>query len=124
MTSRPGSCLAVVASRLRPRVGGVEPVDRREGRQRAAGEHDGPARLELLVAGDDPALAGDAPARAHERDALLLQPRQLGGVVEVVDDLVAAVEHGLDVERARRRLLGALDAADLVERLGRAQQRL
>ena len=52
---------------------------------------------------------------AHERDAALLEPRELGRVVEVVDHLVAPREHRAHVERARRdagyppRLGGELD---------------
>ena len=48
---------------------------------------------------------------ADELDAALLEPRELGAVVEVVDDLVAAVEHGGDVELAGDRLGGAGTAA-------------
>ena len=53
---------------------------------------------EHVVPDHDPALAVESPVAANERDAALLEPRQLGRVVEVVDDLVATCEHGPDVE--------------------------
>ena len=44
-------------------------------------------------------LAVEPPLAAEELDPAFLQPGQLAGVVEVVDHLVAAVEHRLRVER-------------------------
>ena len=99
ITSRSGISFAVVASRLvhassiasSPSIGGIEgsePVD----------EDHRARRLELLVAHPHPPLAGQLADAAHERDVAILQPRQLRRVVEVVDDLVAASEHGLHVE--------------------------
>ena len=58
---------------------------------------------------------------AHERDAAVGEPRDLGGVVEVVDHLVATREHGRDVERPGR---DPGDAARLGGEVDRAQQRL
>ena len=78
----------------------VQPLDRRHRGQRAGGEDDGARRLELLVADPHPPLAGELADAAHERDAAVLEPRQLRRVVEVVDDLVAAVEHRRHVELA------------------------
>ena len=43
----------------------------------------------------DRALAGDRRLAAHQRHAAVLEPGQLAGVVEVVDDLVAAPSVGL-----------------------------
>ena len=43
----------------------------------------------------------EPPVAAHQRDAAVVEPRQLVVVVEVVDHLVAALEHGLHVERRR-----------------------
>ena len=124
ITSAPGISLAVVASRLvhgsasrRPSIGGsaerVPPA-----RITAL------ARLELDLADVDALLAREDAEAAVELDAPVLEPRQHRGVVEVVDDLVAALEHGLDVELARDRVGGAGDAADLAQDLLRAQQRL
>jgi hypothetical protein len=48
----------------------------------------------------------------------------LGLVVEPVDDLVAPLEHVLRVELLGHRLARAGHALDLVQQLGRAQQRL
>ena len=72
----------------------------------------------------DALLAGEHAEAAEELDAPVLEPRQHRGVVEVVDDLVAARQRGLDVEVARDGLRGARDAADLAQDLGGAQQRL
>ena len=70
---------------------------------------------------DDPPLAVEPPAAADERDAVLLEPRQLTRVVEVRDHLVAPREHGRHVDRPD---LEAGDARDLALELDRAQQRL
>ena len=58
----------------------------------------------VVVADHDPALAVDPAPAADERDAAVLEPRQLRRVVEVVDHLVAAAQHGGRVELAARRL--------------------
>ena len=107
-----------------PRLGLAQALDRRQQGARAAGEDHGLARLELVVADVDALLAGEHAEAAVELDALVLEPRQLAAVVEVVDDLVAAVEHGLDVELAGHRLGGAGDAAHLAQDLLGTQQRL
>ena len=73
------------------------------------------------VAHAHPPLAVETAVTAHEDDAALLEPRQLGGVVEVVDDLVASREHGVGVERARR---DARHAPCLGGELSRPQERL
>ena len=124
-TSRSGISLAIVASRFvhapsiasSPAIGGIagsEPVARKTAR----------LRLDLLVADGHPPLAGEPPVAADQLDPALLEPRQLRVVVEVVDDLVAAREHGRDVELAGHGLGRAGDALGLGERLVRAQQRL
>ena len=107
-----------------PRLGLAEALDGRERGARAAGEDHGLARLELVVADVHALLAVEDAEPAVELDPAVLEPRQHGAVVEVVDDLVAAVEHGLDVELAGHRLGGAGDAADLAQDLLRAQQAL
>ena len=58
--------------------------------------------MQDVVAHAHQPLAVETAVTAHEDDAARLEPRQLGGVVEVVDDLVASREHGVGVERARR----------------------
>ena len=65
------------------------------------------------------ALAVQAPAASHERDAVLLEPRQLARVVEVRDHLVAPREHGRHVDRPDSR---PGDALDLTLELDRTQQ--
>ena len=52
---------------------------------------------ERVVANDDAPLAVEAAVPAYERDAALLEPRQLRGVVELVDHLVAPREHAARV---------------------------
>ena len=107
-----------------PRLGLAQALDRRERGARAAGEDHRLARLELVVADVDALLAVEDTEAAVQLDPAVLEPRQHAGVVEVVDDLVAAVEHGLDVELAGHRLGRAGDAVDLAQDLLRAQQRL
>ena len=107
-----------------PRLGLAQALDRRERRARAAGEDHRLARLELVVADVDALLAVEDAEAAVELDPAVLEPRQHARVVEVVDDLVAAVEHRLDVELAGDRLGRAGDAVDLAQDLLRAQQRL
>ena len=82
------------------------------------------ARDELIVADRDRPLAGDPRATAHDLDATVGEPGELGAVVEVVDDLVAAAQDGPNVELAADRLGCPWDPARLVDGLGGAQQRL
>ena len=81
-------------------------------------------RLELVVADVDAPLAVEDAEAAIELDPAVLEPRQHAAVVEVVDDLVAAVERGLDVDPAGHRLGRAGDAVDLAQDLLRAQEAL
>ena len=69
-------------------------------------------------------LAVEPSLAAEELDPAFLQPGQLTGVVEVVDHLVAALEHGLRVEVAADRGADAGHAARLGQQLARSQQRL
>ena len=59
-----------------------------------------PAGAQDVVADRDPALAVEAAGAAEEVDPAFFEPGQLGGVVEVVDHLVAASEDRLRVELA------------------------
>ena len=61
---------------------------------------------------------------AHEREAAVVEPVDLAHVIELVDDLVAAAQHGRCVERAGHRLAHARHAPRLAEQLGWAQKRL
>jgi len=106
-----------------PGPGLRQPGDRRKQRLRSGGDDDRLARDEDVISDADPALALQAPAAAHDRDAALLQPRLLTGVVEAVDDLVAAPQHGARIEAAGDRLADAGHALGLIE-LERPQQRL
>ncbi len=109
---------------VRPRLGLAQPVDRRHRRGAARREHYRAARREQIVADAHAALAVEHAVTAEQRDPTVLEPRQLRGVVEPVDDLIAPREHRGDVELTRRGLRGALDAARLRKRLSRAQQTL
>jgi hypothetical protein len=112
-----GGRLAVV-----PRLRLAQPVDRRNGRLRAGRDDDRLACDEHVVAHLHPALAVERALPAEQLDVSFLQPWELAGVVEVVDDLVAAVQRRLDVELTGHRLRRARHAPDLGERLGGPQQ--
>jgi hypothetical protein len=105
------------------RLSGIA-FDRRHRRDRAGGEDHRAARLDLLATDLEAPLSGQLADAAEQLDVAVLEPRELGGVVEVVDDLVAAGEGGSDVEVARDRLGGAADAAGLGQRLVGPQQPL
>ena len=120
-TSRSGIALVVVASRFvhaqsiasRPGIGGIagsEPVARKTARLASISSSSTVTRRSP----DEPAVAAD------QLDPAVLEPWQLGAVVEVVDDLVAARQRGGDVELAGHRLRRARDPLDLRERLVRA----
>ncbi len=99
---------------VRPGAGIAQAVDVGDQRARPGRDDHGLARDELLAVvratfDDDPALAVEARAATHERDAVLLEPRQLARVVEVRDHLVAPREHGRHVDRPDREPGHALD---------------
>ena len=72
-----------------------------------------------------PALAVEPRAAAHERRSPWSSSHgSMSGVVEVVDDLVAPLEHRAHVEVAGHGLAHAGDAPHLGQQLARAQQRL
>ena len=119
-----GTCLAVVISRLVHGASALQALGSAGRRPRARRDDHRAARLEHLLADPHPALADDLAAAAQQRHAAVLEPRHLARVVEVVDHLVAAVEHPLHGELALRGLRGARDPARLREHLGRSQQRL
>ena len=79
-------------------------------------------------ASSSPACTRRSPSRRPRSrttvDAAALEPGHHARVVEVVDDLVAALEHRGHVELAGHRLAHAGDAAHLGQQLARAQQRL
>ena len=119
-----GTSCEVVPSRLfqglasaSPSIGGiaaplpVETITARLGDERRAVD------LEAL-------LAGEAAGAAEEPDALLLEPGELDGVIEVVDDLVAAREHRGGVDLAGDGLLDAGDTLGFLEQLAGAQEGL
>ena len=117
-----GTCFAVVASRLfqaraesRPSIGGIAaplPVATTIAWLGA----------EQVIADAHPSLAVERPTAAEELDPAFLQPGQLAGVVEVVDHLVAAVEHCLRIEALVDG--DPRHALRLGEQIGGPQQRL
>ena len=129
MSSRPGTSLALVASRgvhgsisRRPSIGGTaatEPVH-------TATAWVAVSRVSVPSArGDDDGLLAVEPARAaHQGDAGVLDPLDLPDVVPVRGEPVAPVQRRLDVLLAAHRLLRAVDGARLGQRLGAAEQRL
>ena len=132
LASRPGRrrarpCSPAPASRSSPRGCSrphrVEPVDRRH-RGAAAGRDDD----HLAAMSTSRRRARGARRRACPRrgklDPAFFQPGQLAGVVEVVDHLVAAVEHRLRIELAAHRLGDARHPARLGEQVAGSQQRL
>ena len=113
----------------RPRRHPVEPVDRRDDRLRAGGDHEvGPA--ELAAVDRDDAGRRHAAVPAHEHHARLGELAGGAVVLAVLGDLVATGDGGAEglvvaVERRRRRRPGQLgEPAGLVARLGAAQHRL
>ena len=93
MTRLSGASFAVVASRFpqgrasfSPGIGGMHRAASRRDHHRLPSD-------ENIVADTHTLLAVEPSLSPHERDAALLEPRQLDRVVEVVDHLVAAREH-------------------------------
>ncbi len=103
----------------RPRV--AQSGDVRHASPRPRGDHDRLARDERLVSDHDASLAVDPPVTADQRHVVLLEPGELGRVVEVVARLVPPGEHGSDVDRTDRE---ARHAAHLMRQVDRPQQRL
>ncbi len=101
-----------------------ESRDRRD-RGGAAGREDHSlAREQHVVTEHHAPLAVEPRATAEQLDSAVLQPRQLRGVVEVVNYLVTSSQGSPHIERAGDRLRGARHPPGLVQHLGRAQQRL
>src|SRR5437588_207989 len=107
-----------------PGVRVSQPGDRRHRGVGAGVEYHRLAGLEEIVPDPHEAFALEPRMPPKERDVPLLQPFDLTGVVEVVDDLVATPECGGSVQLPGHGLRGAGDAAHLVEDLARAQERL
>jgi hypothetical protein len=107
-----------------PRLGLPQPVDGRDRRRRAGGHDDGLARDERLPAGLHAPLSRDAAGGADHGYTAALEPWHLVRVVQVVDDLVAALQDRLGVEVARHRLAHARDAAHLGQQLAGPEHRL
>jgi hypothetical protein len=82
------------------------------------------ARLIESLAYSYPALPLDATVTTYQRDPTLFEPREMMGVIQVVDHLVAASEHRRDIKLAAECLGCAGDSRRLGEHLRRAQQRL
>ncbi len=87
---------------IRPRARVVEPVDIGDQRGRAGGDHDRRACEQELVVDEHPSLSVQAAAAAYDRDAALLEPRQLTGVVQMVDHLVPPPQDRVHVQRPDR----------------------
>ena len=113
-----------MASRLVHGRASASPGNVGDRRDAADGDYHGLACLIPLAIDADTPLAVQAPVTADQRDVALVQPGDLGSVVEPTDHLVAAREHGGDVQRAGDRLSGPGYAVGLGEGLRRAKQRL
>ena len=109
---------------VRPRRRLGEALDRRHSGGGAAGDHDRLSRLQRVGARRHRALARELAAGAKQGDPARLEPGKLAGVVEIVNDLVAAREHELRVELSRDHLAHSCRARDLGQQLAGAQQRL
>ncbi len=101
-----------------------KPGNGRHQRTAAGRDHHRLSRLQKLAAGLDFALADERPGSPHQLHSALPQPRQMTGVVEVGDHLVAAAQHRLHVKRACNGLGDAGDAPALAQQLLGPQQRL
>ena len=122
ITSRSGISLG--GRRLAVGPGAVDRVQALDRRHRSASSRRRGTTARLASISSSPTrdapLAGEPAAAADQLDPAVLEPRQLRGVVEVVDDLVAPGEHRRDVELAGHRLGRAGDPLDLGQRLVRA----
>src|SRR5215510_16297812 len=78
--------------------------DRRQGRGAAGSDHHRPAGCEQVLAGAHPALAVEPAVAADQRDTAALQPRNLPGIIQATDDLVAACQDRDHIELAGGRL--------------------
>ena len=117
-----GISLAIVASRFVQAPSIESSPGSAASRRLSRRRENGAFGLDLLVADADPPLPDELPAAADQLDLAVLEPRQLGVVVEVVDDLVAPREHRGDVELTRHGLGRAGDPLDLRERfVGRSR---
>ena len=109
---------------VRPGVRVCEPRDRRQGRFAARREDDGSPCADHTAVQLHLPLTRETRVPAQNGDAALLEPRELDGVVEVMDHLVATAQHRLDVETAGDRLARAGNPLRLRQGLRRTEQRL
>ena len=121
MTSRGGTSPAVVASIFVHGLASWRPVDIGDQRGRAGGDHDRRACEQELVVDEHPSLSVQAAAAAYDRDAALLEPRQLTGVVQMVDHLVPPPQDRVHVQRPDRETRNPFH---LVSELDGPEQRL
>jgi hypothetical protein len=97
---RRGISLVVSTSRfVHTPFDAVQPVDRREQRLRAARQNHRLAGLELLVADGEPALAGEPPAAACQRDPVALHPGNEEGVIGHAQDAFTLRSSALGMRR-------------------------
>jgi hypothetical protein len=83
-----------------------------------------PAVLPISASILDLPFAVEPRFASDQVDVPLLEPGQLDRVVEVVDDLVAPLEHRRRIELAGHGLAGARYPLDLGQELARSQQGL
>ena len=111
-----------------PRLGLSEAGNRGHRGGASGRDHNRPAGLVGRFADGDPTRAGlrrlEPAEAADQGDPEVFDPRELDGVVEVVDDVVAALERDRRVETPADRLGRAGDAEDLAEELGRPEEGL
>ncbi len=92
-----------------PRRERRESGDRWDRRRRSGCDHNGAPGLQHVIPDADAALAVQTtPVAPDEGDAAAVKPRELTGVVQIADDLIATGEDRSNVELARDRLRRAL----------------
>jgi len=107
-----GTDAAVVICRLVHGASAASPGDRWDSRRRSGCDHNGAPGLQHVIPDADAALAVQTtPVAPDEGGAAAVKPRELTGVVQIADDLIATGEDRSNVELARGRLRRALGRA-------------
>src|SRR5450755_145485 len=115
---------AVVTSRVGPRPGLGQPRDRGHRRTATDRDHHRLTSLTEQLTNPHTALALEASKASNQRDTAVLEPRNRTRVIHVVNDLIPARKHCVDVDLTAHGLGRARNAARLGQRVSRTQQRL